>query len=60
MSGLNFKCENCHKEFLVRFLWFKPKEVNCPHCGSNKVAEVKGGCSCGSGKKEDKGGFTFT
>lgn len=59
MSDSNFKCENCSKEFLVRFLWFKPKEVNCPYCGSNKVNEVKGCSSCGSSNKENKGGFTF-
>lgn len=59
MSDLKFKCENCSKEFLVRYLWLKPKEVHCPYCLSDKVAEVKGCSSCGSGNKEKKGGFTY-
>lgn len=58
MSSSNFKCEHCNKEFAVRFLLFKPQEVNCPHCGSAKVAEVKGCGSCGSGNKENTG-FKF-
>lgn len=56
MASSNFKCDDCGKEFLVSFVWLKPKDVNCPNCGGNKITEVKSGCGCGS---DDKGGFRF-
>lgn len=57
MAILNYKCDDCSKEFQINFLWLKPKEVTCPHCGSNKTSELKSACSCG---QDNKGGFKFT
>jgi DNA-directed RNA polymerase subunit RPC12/RpoP len=59
MSSTYYKCEDCKKEFMVRVLWFKSRELNCPYCGSSKVTGVGGRGPCGSGNKENKGGFTF-
>lgn len=57
MANLNFKCDDCGKDFPVHFLWLKPKDLSCPHCGSKKISEVKTACAC---SQDNKSGFKFT
>lgn len=57
MAEIKYKCDSCLKEFAVKYIFVKPGQVNCPHCGSPYVQEAKNsGCGCGGGNS----GFRFT
>ena len=58
MVTQNYICDECRREFTVRFLWLKPREVACPHCGSKKVSEaVQSRCGCAGSGKGGRGSF---
>ncbi|MHB1043149.1 MAG: hypothetical protein ACYC0Q_09985 [Eubacteriales bacterium] len=57
MGEQNYFCDECLREFTVRFVWLKPRGVTCPKCGSKKVSEIAKSCSCSGMSKDSKGSF---
>ncbi|WP_034629865.1 FmdB family zinc ribbon protein [Desulfotruncus alcoholivorax] len=59
MPQVNYKCNQCSKDFIVKYMFIKPKTITCPHCGSSKVKMETGpGSQCGCNSSNKKGFFT--
>lgn len=47
MAQIKYVCKQCAKDFTLKYLFIKPRQVNCPHCGSTNVREnKKPDCGC--------------
>ncbi|MBM7854586.1 DNA-directed RNA polymerase subunit RPC12/RpoP [Desulfohalotomaculum tongense] len=49
MPKVKYVCSNCNKEFSVKYLLMKPKDVQCPYCDNKNVKEKKAPSACGCG-----------
>lgn len=56
MPQLKFKCNQCSKDFIIKYMFIKPAEITCPHCGSSSV-KLETSPQCGSSSNK-KGFFT--
>lgn len=60
MPKTNYTCTQCNKNFEAAYIFFKPANLQCPHCGSSSVREADNSQSCGCGSKQNNSGYKFT
>lgn len=57
MPQVNYKCHQCSKDFIIKYMFIKPVKTTCPHCGTSNVKlATDSRCGCSSSNK--KGFFT--
>ncbi|MBO8138681.1 MAG: zinc ribbon domain-containing protein [Desulfotomaculum sp.] len=49
MTQKTYVCKECNSQFIVKYFMFKPSNVKCSNCGSNKTEVKKSSCGCGGG-----------
>ena len=37
MPQAHYKCQQCSKDFIIKYMLIKPARPTCPHCGSSRV-----------------------
>ncbi|MCG8400630.1 MAG: hydrogenase maturation nickel metallochaperone HypA [Firmicutes bacterium] len=55
MPPAKFKCDNCLKDFVVKYILIKPGKATCPHCSSPGTRENNN-----PGRECNSKGFRFT
>lgn len=59
MPRINYKCNKCGKEFEETYLFLKPANPKCPHCGASSVSLSDKNRSCGCNTDKNSG-YRFT